>query len=291
MESPESAFAAAGHGPWSVQQPLMDGCISATTRVMAKDGWSAVLKQRSDAPWGLFAAEAAGLEALRSVPGWHVPEVFGQGRTWLLIEDLGDQVGMDALPFPADDAAWGAFGRALAHCHGRTVSRCGWDTGTFWGMLRFDNRWQEDGAAFYRKTRFRFLLDQPGCRRRLAPGDRRGVERVMDRLHLLAPAEPPCLNHGDLWAGNRLRTRGGVPAVIDPFIHYGWAWCDLHNPLMYGGFPPRFWDAYRECRWLPPRWQEHVEPFFLLHCLGCIAQDIEVGFHGDWLRRLVARYG
>lgn len=291
MSDPDSAFLDAGHGPWVASCPLADGCISATTRLTAADGWSAVLKRRDDAPHDLFAAEAAGLAALRDVPGWHVPAVLGRGRTWLLLEDLGDQVGCEDLPFAADHPAWESFGRALAHCHGRRVGRCGWAHDTYWGMLRFDNRWHEDGAAFYRGTRFRFLLDRPGCRRRLADSDRRGVERVMDRLHQLVPAEPPCLNHGDLWAGNRLRTRSAAPAVIDPFVHYGWAWCDLHNPLMYGGFPARFWDAYRESRWLPPRWQEHVEPFFLLHCLGCIAQGIEVAFHGDWLRRLVARYG
>ncbi len=286
-----AAFVAAGHGPAADEISLADGCISRTRRVTAADGFSAVVKERQGAPLELFAIEAESLDVLRTVPGWHVPAVLGHGLDWLLLEDLGPQVSANALPFPETDPQWEAFGRALAHCHGRRYSRFGWHRDTYWGLLRFDNGWRDDGHAFYRETRFRFLAERPGCARWLTTADRHGIDRVAERLPRLVPAEAPCLNHGDLWAGNRARTREGAPAVIDPFIHAGFAACDLHNCTMYGGFPERFFDAYRESRWLPRDWRDHAEVFNLLHCLGCLAQDIEAPWHVAELRRLVGKYG
>ena len=289
------AFAAAGHGSPLAQEPLADGTISTTRRLRAADGFTAVLKERVGAPPDLFAVEAESLAILATVPGWRVPAVLGRGLDWLLLEDLGPQVDANTLPFPESSPQWEVFARALAHCHGRRYSRFGWHCDTYWGLVRFDNQWRDDGFAFYRDTRFRFLLTLPGLRHWLQPAEVDGVERIADRLEHLVPIEAPCLNHGDLWAGNRMRCAVGPgqssPAVIDPFIHAGHAACDRHNLLMYGGFPERFWDAYRESRWLPREWRRHAEVFNVLHCLGCLAHDTEIPWHLRELRRLIQVYG
>jgi len=272
------------------RERLHGGMINVTWRLHLPDGSSAVLKQGRDVPSDLYAVEAAGLNALR-VPGAPVvPEVLGHGRDWLLLEDLGDQGQWEDLPRPANDPWWDGFGRAMAHLHGCTYNRCGWWHDTYWGTMRMDNRWNADGAAFYAEQRFRWFLRRSDiCR--LVPGHRRRqVDILAARLASIVPPQPACLNHGDLWAGNRACTRDGRPAMIDPFVHAGWASCDLHNCVQYGGFPERFFDAYRESRWLPSDWRDHVQPFFVLHHLGLIDQGFGDRETWDEFVRILDRF-
>ncbi len=275
-------------GPVQAAQTLTDGCISRTRRLICTDGRRAVLKQRADAPPELFAIEAEALAALR--PSLRVPEVLGHGPGWLLVEDLGPQAGMNAQALPDTDPAWEDYGRALARLHGRLSSRFGWQRDTYWGLIRFDQRWCSDGPSFYAEQRFAWLLRRPTTARWLTADDRRGLDRIAARLGDLIPPQPPCLNHGDLWAGNRLRAPGGGLAAIDPFIHYGWAECDLHNCVQFGGFPPRFFAAYEESHPLEPGWRDRVQVFYLLHLLAMLDQGIETTEALPWLRRLVQRF-
>ncbi len=254
------------------RERLQGGLISDTWRLHLADGTTCVRKEGRGVPADLYAVEAASLEALR-VPGAPaVPQVLGHGADWLEFEDFGPQTACDALPHPADDPWWDGYGRALAHLHGCTYGRCGWWHDTYWGTMRMDNRWCADGAAFYAEQRFGWFLRRPAIARLVPERQRRQVDRLAERLGAIVPAQPACLNHGDLWAGNRATTADGRPAMLDPFLHAGWACCDLHNCLQYGGFPERFFAAYRESRWLPPEWREHVRPFFVLHHLGLIDQ-------------------
>lgn len=276
-------------GPVIAAQPLMDGCISTTRRLTTADGRTAVLKERAAAPPQLYRFEAEALAAL--APSLRVPQVLGFGHEWLLLEDLGPQVSMNALPLAADDQAWDDYGRAYARLHGRLSSCCGWHHDTYWGLIRMDQRWCADPYEFYAEQRFTWFLRRPTTARWLTADDRRGLERVAANLRTLIPAQSPCLNHGDLWAGNRLRAPEGGLAAIDPFIHYGWAECDLHNCLQFGGFPPRFFAAYEESHRLETGWRERVEVFYLLHLLGMLDQDIETREALPWLRRLVRRFG
>ena len=276
-------------GPVVATRELFDGCISRTRRLTTADGRTAVLKERADAPPELYRYEAEALAALR--PSLRVPVVLGFGVGWLLLEDLGPQSGMNTLPLPADDPAWEDYGRAYARLHGRLSSRLGWHHDTYWGLMRMDQRWNADGYEFYAEQRFAWFLRRPGTARWLNADDRRSIMRVAANLPRLIPPQPACLNHGDLWAGNRLCAPEGGLAAIDPFIHYGWAECDLHNCLQFGGFPERFFAAYVESHPLEPGWRERVQVFYLLHLLGMLDQDIETSDALPWLRRLVTRFG
>ena len=276
-------------GPVVAATHLHDGTISRTRRLQMADGSRVVLKQRADAPPDLYVYEAEALRAL--APSLRVPEVVGVGPTWLALEDFGPQASMDELSLDANDPAWEEYGRSLARLHGRLSSRCGWHHDTYWGLIRFDQQWNADGCAFYAEQRFAWLLRRPTTARWLTADDRRGVERIAANLGRIIPPQPACLNHGDLWAGNRVRTPEGRLAVIDPFIHYGWAECDLHNCLQFGGFPERFFDAYRESHPLEPGWRDRIQVFYLLHLLAMLDQGIETTEALPWLRRLVTRFG
>jgi fructosamine-3-kinase len=169
------------------------------------------------------------------------------------------------------------------------VSRFGFRHDTYWGLLRLDNRWESDGWEFYAERRYRWFLRRRNLHAALSSSERRQLERIASRLRELVPPQPPCLCHGDLWGGNRAITRDGRAAVIDPFIHYGWAEADLYNCRMWGGFAPRFFDAYRESHPLEPGWERRSEVYYILHLLAMV----ELGYPTwlPWLRTLLKRFG
>jgi fructosamine-3-kinase len=276
-----------GHGPVVRADELTGGVINRVQRLHAADGFSAVLKTCNKAPPGLYRCEAASLDALRG-GALAIPDVYFFSDTALLIEDFGPQ---DAALDAAPPVFWEQYGRAFAQIHGRLGSRFGFAHDTWWGLMRMDNRWNVDGHDFYAEQRFRWFLRRPVLRSRLSASDLQGIDAVAARLREHLPPQKPCLNHGDLWSGNRAITHDGRPGAIDPFVHYGFVECDLHNCRMFGGFPRRFFDAYRESRPLDPGWERRTEIFDILHLLGMIEQLGCEGWELPWLRRLLTRFG
>jgi len=254
------------------RERLHGGLISDTWRVSLSDGTTVVRKEGRGVPADLYAVEASSLDALRIPGAPAVPRVLGVGSDWLELEDFGAQVDSATLPYAADDPWWDGYGRALANLHGCTYGRCGWWQDTYWGTMRMDNRWCASAVEFYAEQRFRWILRRQNIQRLVPERQRHQVDRLAGCLDTIVPPQPACLNHGDLWAGNRAVTSDGRPGMLDPFVHVGWASCDLHNCVQYGGFPERFFAAYRESRWLPPDWRDHVRPFFILHHLALIDQ-------------------
>jgi protein-ribulosamine 3-kinase len=267
---------------------LVDGCISETRRIGDAQGRRAVLKERPGVPPDLFVSEAAGLRTL--APSLRVPEVLGVGVDWILLEDFGPQVSCEALPLPAEDLRWEAYGRAYARLHARVSNHFGWSQATYWGLMRMDQTPTMSGAEFYAERRFRWFLRRPALESMLTTDDRRRLDTIAERLAQLVPDEAPCCNHGDLWAGNRALTPDGELGAIDPFVHNGWAECDLHNCTQFGGFPERFFAAYAESRPLEPGWRGRQEIWYLLHLLGMLDQRIEVSYAFAELRRITRRF-
>jgi fructosamine-3-kinase len=244
-----------GWGEPIVAETLHGGTISCARRIRTSGGRSAVLKTHRQPSPGFFRSEAVGLAALRGVPGLAIPEVLLQRHDCLLLEDLGAQEAWNRTDHLGADY-WEALGRVLAHLHGRTVSRFGFAQDTYWGPRLMDQRWQADDCRFYAEQRYLWLLARPGCGSRLSAAERRQVERIVARLPELIPPQPPSLSHGDFWGGNRAVTGDGRPAMIDPAVHYGWAEAELAHCLLWGGFAPRFYDAYAESHALAPGWRE-----------------------------------
>jgi fructosamine-3-kinase len=55
-----------------------------------------------------------------------------------------------------------------------------------------------------------------------------------------------CLLHGDLWSGNFLCDKAGMPVLIDPAVYYGYAAVDLAMTTLFGGFDSAFYDSYNQ---------------------------------------------
>ncbi|MGI9007174.1 MAG: fructosamine kinase family protein [Streptosporangiaceae bacterium] len=202
--------------------PLAGGSISDVSLVRLATGRTLVVKTAPQAPAGMFAAEAAGLDAIgRTV---RTPAVLGGGPGRLALEELG--------PCPEGPAPgfWAEAGRAIARLHGVPGDRYGWPSDNWLGRLPQRNDWSEVGHEFFATRRILRYMSEPTVTAALEPARRRALERICDRLPELIPASPPVLAHGDLWRGNTLAA-GGRPAFIDPAVCWMWAETDLS--MMY----------------------------------------------------------
>jgi protein-ribulosamine 3-kinase len=229
-------------GPIRGARPVGGGCINPSLRLDLDRG-PVFLKFNPDSPAGMFAAEACGLEALRAAAsGLRVPEVFAWrdtdagGPGWLALEWL------EPGARRADTGE--RLGRGLAALHRAPAEGWGWERDGFIGSLPQVNA----PAACWAEW-----------------------DRLLRALpEILAPAEDdgPSLLHGDLWSGNVLASDTGEPALVDPAAYRGHREVDLAMSELFGGFPPRFLDAYREAWPLRPGYGEVrrgvYQLFFLL---------------------------
>lgn len=228
---------------------LGGGCINPSARLETDADLIAFLKWNPRPLPGMFPAEAQGLTALRAAGGLRVPEVWGAGEpaactdaaAWLLLEYI--EPGRPAPDF-AD-----RLGTGLATLHRAQAPRWGWEHDNYIGSLPQRNGWLDDWETLWRDRRL-----EPQLRRAREAGffsgeDARAWSRLLDGLEeLLVGAEQdgPSLLHGDLWSGNVYAGPAGEPVTVDPAVYHGHREVDLAMTELFGGFPARFYDAYRE---------------------------------------------
>jgi len=238
--------------------------ISSAWMVSLANKTSLVVKVSDDAPDGMFAAEAAGLEAISRT--LRTPHVIAVAPRWLVLEALD--------PRPAGPAAefWAAAGRDIARLHGIAGTRFGWHCDGWLGLLAQRSAWSDNGHEFFASRRVLRYLDEPKVEAALEPADRRALERLCDRLPELIPASPPVLTHGDLWRGNTL-SADGDPAFIDPAVC--WMWAETDISMMYCtpqfGAPETFFAAYNEARPLEAGWRDRMPILHLREMLSVVA--------------------
>jgi fructosamine-3-kinase len=239
-------------GPVRDATPVAGGSINHGMRVETADG-PVFVKHNADAPPGMFAAEARGLDALRTAAdGLVVPRVLAWAEaedgvpTWLALEWL------EPSRRAADFAE--RLGRGLAALH-RAEHDVGWGwmEDNFIALLPQANGPAASWAEFWRTRRLEPQLELARLGGRM-PGKAADWDRLLERLpELLAPAEVdgPSLLHGDLWGGNVLAAPGG-PAIIDPAVYRGHREADLAMTELFGGFGGGFHAAYQEAWPLQP---------------------------------------
>jgi fructosamine-3-kinase len=124
-------------------------------------------------------------------------------------------------------------------------------------------------VEFWRTQRLGFQL-------RLAAGNGYGGrlqtqgERLLTELPaLLAGHTPPAaLLHGDLWSGNYSVDVGGAPVIFDPALYYGDRETDLAMTELFGGFSPRFYQAYNDAYPLSEGYRLRKSLYNLYHVLN-----------------------
>jgi len=250
------------------------------------------VKYRLDAPAALFEREAEGLRLLGSTGA---PEAPAVPEPLYAGEIPGRPGGMIVLTWietgPSRPGAAEALGRGLALLHRRTSpdGRYGLQTDNFIGLLPQKNDWHDSWVSFYRECRLMPMAKLAAERGRLPAGRRERLARLMDRLDRWLPEAPPAsLLHGDLWGGNWLAGADGRPWLIDPAVSYGDRECDLAFSELFGGFPGRFYDAYRDAYPLPPEYGERKPIYQLYHLLVHLVLFGEA--YGQSVDRILGRY-
>jgi protein-ribulosamine 3-kinase len=231
--------------------------------VVAADGetrrWR--VKVRHDAPVDFFAAEAAGLDALREAGTLRVPEVFEVDRHYIALEDLGAG--------RASELDWARAGGGLARMHGAHGDAFGFAQDGYCGDTPQSNAWTTDGHSFFAEHRLGHQARLAVQRGLLDAFDAGRVEVLGARLAEWVPAAQAVLLHGDLWSGNLHACSSGELALIDGgAVHFGWAEADLAMLILFGEPPRAFFDAYREASGLDPDWRERAPIYNLYHLLN-----------------------
>ena len=207
--------------------PPADQVTDGLQRTCDATGRRIVVKRRSGAPAGFFAAEQRGLNALADTRTLRVPEVIECSATHIVIEDLGNG--------HPTDADWMRAGEQLAALHATRAAQFGWDIPGWCGDSAQDNTPGEDGHRFFVERR---LL--PQARRAheaglLPTAEVTRLERMCLRIDRLLPEAPAVLVHGDLWSGNLHACESGELALIDGgAVHHGWAETDLAMLTLFG---------------------------------------------------------
>lgn len=246
-------------------QPVSGGDISTSLRARGETD-SIFVKCRPASDIAMFRAEAEGLGALANAPDLRVPAVLACAATethaLLLLEWL------DIQPLREITAATRA-GAALAGLHRIQASRFGAEQDNFIGHTPQINTPEDDWSRFFIRHRLQpqlALAHQNGHGSRLQELG----EQVCARLPgLFIDHHPsPSLLHGDLWSGNIGQLQDGSPVLFDPASYHGDREADLAMTELFGGFPLRFYAAYREVWPLTQRYETRKTVYNLYHVLN-----------------------
>jgi fructosamine-3-kinase len=236
-------------------QPVAGGDICNCSTGRLADGRTVFVKRLATAPPGFFAAEARGLDWLRTPAGPPLPAVLDVADDALVLEWVG--------PGPATPQAAERFGRDLARLHQSAPPSFGAECDGYIGTLPLGNSVADSWPEFYATHR---LVPYLGA---LTGSQRAMVDRLLGHLGELAgPVEPPARVHGDLWSGNVVWSAGGRGWLVDAAAaHGGHRETDLAMLALFGApYLDRIIAAYDEVLPLAEGWQQR-RPLHQLHPL------------------------
>ena len=257
------------------------GCIN-ECHVVRGRGRAYFVKLNAPERKDMFAAEAAGLEEIASTQTVRVPQPVCHRATreasWIVLEYL------DLKP-PTGDA-WRSLGTHLARLHKVTAPSHGWKRDNTIGATPQVNTPHADWMTFWRERRLGFqlaLARNGGHGGRLADRGARLMEKLPAWFDGYRPASS--LLHGDLWSGNAAMTAGGEPVIYDPAVYHGDRETDLAMTELFGGFPRRFYDAYRAEYPLDPGYESRKTLYNLYHVLNHL--NLFGGGYGAQAERMI----
>ena len=233
------------------------GDINDAFEAILTDGRKAFVKTaRGAAHPEMFAREADGLKWLDEARVIRIPEVWGVGSRFLVLEWI--EPGRPGRDYDAE------LGRQLAALHRAGAGSFGWTVDNFIGKLPQDNATEPDWPTFYRQRRLEPQVRMAIDRRHMNAAIGAKFEKLFAVLEdRVGPAEAPSRVHGDLWGGNRHVTPDGQPALIDPAPYGGHREMDLAMMQLFGGFGARVFEAYDETFPLADGWRQRVSLYQL----------------------------
>lgn len=256
------------------------GDINDAFRLTLVGGERVFVKTHTEAPCGMFAAEAQGLKWLAEVKALHVPDVLA----------VGDFLALPWLERAAPVARFDEhLGQGLAQLHRFSCPSFGFDSDNFIGRLAQRNRRWPTFAEFYRYERLIPQFELALSQGHVDSAFRRDFERVLERLpQFIGAEEPPSRLHGDLWSGNVLVGPDGEPWLIDPAVYGGDREVDWAMMRLFGGFSERVFHAYVEAYPLRAGHEERLALYQLYPLL--VHVNLFGGSYVSRVRSVVLRY-
>ncbi len=240
------AFEASLDDEIRVAERIGGGDIGDSFRVSLASGGVAFVKHYHDAPSGLAACEARGLEWLAQAEAEiRIPRRLGYASDWLALEWIETRP-----PAPEFDCL---LGEGLAGLHGAAPPRFGFGEANWIGTLPQTNDVRPSWADFYGANRIRPLQRRASDAGLLPGALSRRLDRLVEDLPQLVGADEPVARlHGDLWSGNVLVDERGLPCLIDPACYGGHREVDLAMMKLFGGFEDAVFEAYERASPLSP---------------------------------------
>lgn len=221
--------------------PLSGGCVAQVYLARMGDGERLVVKVDAG-PRAMLDREAFMLELLRERSELPVPQVIACDLHVLAMEYIESSGG-------ASEVGEVELAEAVARLHGVEGQAYGLERDTLIGPLEQPNSPSEDWAGFFAEHRVRAFARLAYSGGNLSLGLRDRCFRLADRAaDLLEGAEPACLVHGDLWAGNVLWRDGRLAGVIDPATYYADREVELAFMDLFGSLGASFWQRYEQIR-------------------------------------------
>ena len=253
--------------------PVSGGDISNAWEIVLSTGESLFLKTNREERLPLFEAEREGLDAIRRTGCIRAPEVrdvgCADGDAWILMEC--------AKGGSRNPDFWEQFGHALANMHQadpRTSlmgmrGTYGFRMDNFIGTSVQKNTPHGQWINFFRDCRLRPQFEMAVASGYFDKETQKKIDRFLQHLpgFLEEPARPALL-HGDLWSGNFVTGPDGYAWLIDPAVYVGHPEADIAMTALFGGFDPRFYNAYAESGLLTKEYTERKDIYNLYHLLN-----------------------
>ena len=248
----------------SNQQAAGGGCINSTYTVQ-DDKRVFFVKLNSADLSDMFEAEAAGLNEMAASDSIRVPAVICSGvsgnQAFLVLEQLelgnGTHQSHDQL------------GQMLAQMHHHCSEQFGWYRDNTIGSTPQHNDQSNDWVSFWRDQRLGFQLTL-AARNGYGGRLQQLGEQLLPEIDSFFSAYQPkaSLLHGDLWSGNYAFTTDGTPVIFDPAVYYGDREADLAMTELFGGFSPRFYQAYEAAYPIDASYAQRKTLYNLYHVLN-----------------------
>lgn len=240
---------------------LHGGCINKAERIESDDR-SYFLKRNNESFLIHFEEEQAALDELSGAGAIRVPRPICSGladnQSYLVLEFISS--GQPA------ETSWELLGQQLAQLHQSALPHFGWHRDNTIGATKQINNVSDDWISFFSNRRLLYQMDlaqKNGFELKNGPQLLESLSSFFDGY-----SPSPSRLHGDLWSGNVGFDTNGAPFVFDPCCYYGDRETDLALSEFFGGFHPKFYDAYNEAYPLDQGYVKRKILYNLYHCLN-----------------------
>ena len=220
--------------------PISGGDISLAYKVQTERKSYFLKVNLSKYALTMFQKEKRGLETIALTKTISTPIVYAcdkfKSEAFLLMEYI------ESKRPNAED--FSRLGNALAKLHQCTSKTFGLKEDNFIGSLPQSNKQNTSWLDFYTQERLIPQLELAKQRGLLSEYECPSEQIIKEKLEDLFYIVKPSLLHGDLWSGNYLISKSGIPYLIDPAVYYGHNEADIAMSKLFGGFGEDFYKAY-----------------------------------------------